>query len=59
MSADDKRGFADYLSTTMGIAEKDLDLAARLGLESGRPMPVVEIVRDNMPLVYGMPGSGA
>ncbi len=46
-----------YLVTTIGIAEKDLDLAANLGLESGRRMPVVESVRDEMRLVYGMPKS--
>lgn len=46
-----------YLATTIGIAEKDLDLAANLGLESGRRMPVVESVRDEMRLVYGMPKS--
>ncbi len=44
-----------YLRSTIAIAEKDLDLAAGLGLESGRPMPVVETVRDSMSLVYGMP----
>lgn len=55
MAPEDKRPLADYLGTTIGIAEKDLDLAARLGLETGRPMPVVETVRDNMRLVYGMP----
>lgn len=46
-----------YLATTIGIAEKDLDLAVNLGLESGRRMPVVESVRDEMRLVYGMPKS--
>ena len=46
-----------YLATTIGIAEKDLDLAVNLGLESGRRMPVVEAVRDEMRLVYGMPKS--
>ncbi len=46
-----------YLATTIGIAEKDLDLAVNLGLESGRRMPVVEAVRDSMRLVYGMPKS--
>lgn len=55
MTPESKAGLADYLNTTIGIAEKDLDLAARLGLESGRPMPVVETVRDSMNLVYGMP----
>ena len=58
MAPADKLPLADYLGTTIGIAEKDLDLAARLGLESGRPMPVVETVRDNMRLVYGMPDQG-
>ena len=55
MTADDKRPMVDYFNTTIGIAEKDLDLAAQMGLESGRAMPVVEAVRDNMRLVYGMP----
>lgn len=44
-----------FLANNIVIAEKDLDLAASLGLESGRPMPVVETVRDSMNLVYGMP----
>lgn len=55
MSPDEKRPLADYLWGTIGIAVKDLDLAAGIGLESGRPMPVVEAVRDHMALVYGMP----
>ena len=46
-----------YLSNTIGIAEKDLALAVNLGFESGRRMPVVEVVRDSMRLVYGMPKS--
>lgn len=44
-----------YLAGNIQLAEKDLDLAASLGRETGRPMPVVEIVRDSMSLVYGMP----
>jgi len=44
-----------FLANNIFIAEKDLDLAASLGRESGRPMPVVETVRDSMNLVYGMP----
>ena len=60
MSADDKAGpFGDYLKGPIYLAEKDLDLAASLGRETGRPMPVVETVRDAMNLVYGMPGAGA
>lgn len=47
--------FGAYLDTNIGIARKDLGLAAGLGLESGRPMPVVEAVSDAMDLVYGMP----
>lgn len=47
--------FGDFLAGNIYLAEKDLDLAAGLGLESGRPMPVVEAVRDSMNLVYGMP----
>ncbi len=47
--------FGAYLDTNIGIARKDLGLAAGLGLESGRPMPVVEAVGDAMDLVYGMP----
>ena len=48
-----------FLDGNIYLAEKDLDLAASLGLETGRPMPVVEVVRDSMRLVYGMPDSGA
>jgi 3-hydroxyisobutyrate dehydrogenase len=44
-----------FLAGNIFLAEKDLDLAASLGRESGRPMPVVETVRDSMNLVYGMP----
>lgn len=44
-----------FLAGNIYLAEKDLDLAASLGRETGRPMPVVEIVRDSMNLVYGMP----
>ena len=58
MTAEDKAPMADYFDTTIGIAEKDLDFAAGIGLESGRPMPVVEAVRDHMRLVYGMPEGG-
>lgn len=55
MSADDKSGpIGDYLKGPIYLAEKDLDLAASLGRETGRPMPVVETVRDSMSLVYGM-----
>ena len=54
MSPAEKQPLADYLWGTIGIAVKDLDLAAGIGLESGRPMPVVEAVRDHMALVYGM-----
>ncbi len=48
-----------YLAKTIGIAEKDLDLAVGLGWESGRRMPVVEAARDAMRLVYGMPKPGS
>ena len=44
-----------FLDGNIYLAEKDLELAASLGRESGRPMPVVETVRDSMRLVYGMP----
>lgn len=47
-----------FLDGNIYLAEKDLELAASLGLESGRAMPVVEVVRDSMRLVYGMPDSG-
>jgi 3-hydroxyisobutyrate dehydrogenase len=47
--------FGAFLDGNIFLAEKDLDLAASLGLESGRPMPVVETVRDSMNLIYGMP----
>jgi 3-hydroxyisobutyrate dehydrogenase-like beta-hydroxyacid dehydrogenase len=46
-----------FLAGNIYLAEKDLDLAASLGRETGRPMPVVETVRDAMNLVYGMPTS--
>lgn len=49
--------FGAFLDGNIYLAEKDLDLAASLGRESGRPMPVVETVRDSMELVYGMPES--
>lgn len=56
MASDTKVGdLGAFLSGNIYLAEKDLDLAAGLGLESGRPMPVVEVVRDSMNLVYGMP----
>lgn len=59
MSPDDKAGpIGDYFATTIYLAEKDLDIAASLGRETGRPMPVVETVRDSMNLVYGMPHAG-
>lgn len=58
MPADAKSGpLGSYLVRTIGIAERDLNLAVNLGLESGRRMPVVEAVRDEMRLVYGMPKS--
>ena len=44
-----------FLANNIHIAKKDLELAAGLGREAGRPMPVVETVRDAMNLVYGMP----
>ncbi|MEZ5166700.1 MAG: NAD(P)-binding domain-containing protein [Acidimicrobiales bacterium] len=47
--------FGAFLRGNIYLAEKDLDLAAGIGLESGRPMPVVEAVRDSMQLVYRMP----
>jgi 3-hydroxyisobutyrate dehydrogenase-like beta-hydroxyacid dehydrogenase len=56
MASDTKVGdFGDFLANNIFLAEKDLDLAASLGREAGRPMPVVETVRDSMTLVYGMP----
>ncbi len=56
MPPEAKRGpLGAYLASTIGIAERDLNLAVNLGLESGRRMPVVEAVRDEMPLVYGIP----
>ncbi|MEM7139775.1 MAG: NAD(P)-binding domain-containing protein [Actinomycetota bacterium] len=59
MSDEDKAGpIGDYFTNTIYLAEKDLDLAASLGRETGRPMPVVEATRDAMNLVYGMPGAG-
>ncbi|MFT5200934.1 MAG: 3-hydroxyisobutyrate dehydrogenase-like beta-hydroxyacid dehydrogenase [Candidatus Aldehydirespiratoraceae bacterium] len=47
----------EFLAGNIYLAEKDLDLAASLGRETGRPMPVVETVRDAMNLIYGMPTS--
>ncbi|MEQ8841040.1 MAG: NAD(P)-binding domain-containing protein [Acidimicrobiales bacterium] len=58
MAADTKVGdFGSFLDSNIYLAEKDLELAASLGRESGRPMPVVETVRDSMRLVYGMPAN--
>lgn len=58
MAPDTKVGdLGAFLANNIFIAEKDLELAASLGLEHGRPMPVVEAVRDSMNLIYGMPGS--
>jgi len=56
MSCDDKTGgeFGELLQRMIALAEKDLEVAAQLGLETGRPMPVVEAARDAMQLVYGI-----
>jgi len=47
-------GFGDMLQRMIALAEKDLDVASQIGLESGRPMPVVDATRDAMQLVYGI-----
>ena len=52
-AAESGAGPAPTLRPLSGSPEKDLDLAVNLGLESGRRMPVVEAVRDEMRLVYG------
>ncbi len=46
--------FGEMLRRMIALAEKDLEVAAQIGLEFGRPMPVVEAVRDAMDLVYGL-----
>jgi len=59
MSGDEKTDgeFGDMLQRMIALAEKDLEVAAQLGLETGRPMPVVEATRDAMQLVYGISNS--
>jgi len=47
-------GFGEMLQHMIALAEKDLDVASHIGLESGRPMPVVEATRDAMQLIYGI-----
>ena len=56
MATEDKRaeGFAPYLWATIGLAEKDLDLAAALSPDDAGPRPILEAVRDGMWRVYGM-----
>jgi len=46
--------FGEMLQRMIALAEKDLDVASHIGLESGRPMPVVDATRDAMQLVYGI-----
>ena len=45
---------AAYLWTTIGLAEKDLDLAVALSPDDTGPRPILEAVRDGMWRVYGM-----
>jgi 3-hydroxyisobutyrate dehydrogenase len=45
---------APYLWATIGLAEKDLDLAADLSPDDAGARPIVEAVRDGMWRVYGM-----
>ncbi len=45
----------EMLPRVMALAERDLEVASQIGLETGRPMPVVEATRDAMKLVYGLP----
>jgi 3-hydroxyisobutyrate dehydrogenase-like beta-hydroxyacid dehydrogenase len=47
-------GFAPYLWATIGLAEKDLGLAAGLSPDDAGPRPILEAVRDGMWRVYGM-----
>ena len=56
MATGDKRseGFAPYLWATIGLAQKDLDLAAALSPDDAGPRPILEAVRDGMWRVYGM-----
>ncbi len=60
MSPDAKTegGFGEMLQHMIALAEKDLEVAAQIGLETGRPMPVVEATRDAMQLVYGITATG-
>jgi 3-hydroxyisobutyrate dehydrogenase len=56
MAGEDKAadGFAPYLWATIGLAEKDLDLAVALSADDAGPRPILEAVRDGMWRVYGM-----
>jgi len=47
-------GFGEMLQRMIALAEKDLEVASQIGLESGRAMPVVDAARDAMQLVYGI-----
>lgn len=60
MDAADKtaEAFAPYLWTTIGLAEKDLDLAVALSPDDAGPRPILESVRDGMWRVYGMGAPG-
>jgi 3-hydroxyisobutyrate dehydrogenase len=60
MATEDKTaaGFADYLWTTIALAEKDLDLAAQLSPDDAGPRPILDAVRDSMWRVYGMGAPG-
>jgi len=46
--------FGQMLQRMIALAEKDLNVASHIGLESGRPMPVVDATRDAMQLIYGI-----
>lgn len=56
MSAADKAEgeLGETLPRMIALAERDLEVASQIGLETGRPMLVVEATRDAMRLVYGM-----
>jgi 3-hydroxyisobutyrate dehydrogenase-like beta-hydroxyacid dehydrogenase len=58
MAAADKMAdsLAPYLWATIGLAEKDLDLAVALSPDDAGPRPILEAVREGMWRVYGMGG---
>jgi 3-hydroxyisobutyrate dehydrogenase len=48
----EREGTRRFLQGYVDIADKDLDLIARLGDEAGFPVPTAELVRGLMPRIY-------